>query len=248
MDKPSAVVTVDARPVPVDFVPSRAAVIVVDMQNDFASIGGMFERAGIDIGPIAKIVEPTRVVLDAARAAGVLVVYLKMAFQPDLSDAPPDSPTGLKHLPMHAGDDVVAPDGSPSRILVRDTWNTEIIDELSPQPDDVVLYKHRYSGFFGTELDDVLHEHDIEQLVFVGATTSVCVESTLREAMFRDYHCLVLEDCTAEPIGADTARSNHEASLLVLQLLFASISNSAAFVEAVELISSAVRQDVRLDV
>jgi len=248
MDKPSAVVTVDARPAPVDFIPTRAAVIVVDMQNDFAAPGGMFDRAGIDISSIAKIVEPTRVVLDAARSAGVLVVYLKMAFQPDLSDAPPDSPTGLKHRPMRAGDDVVAPDGSPSRILVRDTWNTEIIDELSPEPDDVELYKHRYSGFFGTELDHVLRAHSVEQLVFVGATTSVCVESTLRDAMFRDYHCLVLEDCPAEPIGADTPRSNHEATLLVLQLLFASISNSAAFVEAMETSSSAVRQDVRLDV
>lgn len=240
MDDRSAAVSVDARPLPVDLVVGRTAVIVVDMQNDFAAPGGMFDRAGIDISSIATIVDPTREVLRAARAAGVLVVYLKMAFLPDLSDAAPDSPTGLKHLPMRAGAEVVAPDGTSSRILVRDTWNTEIIGELRPEPGDVVLYKNRYSGFFGTELDDVLRANDVEHLVFVGATTSVCVESTLRDAMFRDYHCLILEDCTAEPIGADTPRPNHEATLLVLQLLFASVSNSNALVSALASLPTAV--------
>lgn len=240
MDDRSIVVTVDARPAPVELVAGRSAVIVVDMQNDFASPGGMFHRAGVDISAIEAIVEPTRNVLRVARRAGVLVVYLKMAFQPDLSDAPPTSPTGVKHLPMHAGDVVEAPDGSVSRILIRDTWNTEIIEELRPQQGDEVLYKNRYSGFFGTGLDELLRERGIEQLVFVGATTSVCVESTLRDAMFRDYHCLVLEDCTAEPIGADTLRSNHEATLLVLQILFASISNSHALIDALATLPTSV--------
>ena len=240
MDRRSTVVTVDARPAAVELVPSRTAVVVVDMQNDFASPGGMFERAGIDISSIKAIVAPTQDVLHAARAAGMYVVYLKMAFHPDLSDAPLDSPTGLKHLPMRAGHEVEAPDGSPSRILVRDTWNTEIIDELRPGRDDAVVYKHRYSGFFETELDDLLRARDVDRLVFVGATTSVCVESTLRDGMFRDYHCVVLEDCVAEPIGADTSRSNHEATLLVLQLLFASVSNSSAFVDALAAAGSTV--------
>ena len=161
------------------------------------------------------------------------VVYLKMGFRPDLSDTGgPTSPTWIKHLPMQAGADTVAPDGSRSRILVQGTWNTEIVPELAPEPDDVVVEKHRYSGFFGTELDDVLRERGIETLVVVGATTSVCVESTVRDAVFRDYPCLVLEDCTAEPIALDSPRSNHEASLLVLELLFASITDSTALIEA----------------
>lgn len=68
--------------------------------------------------------------------------------------------------------------------------------------------------------------------MFVGATTSVCVESTVRDAMARDFHCLVVEDCVAEPIGADLERSNHDASLLTLQLLFAPISDSDAVIAA----------------
>ena len=65
----------------------------------------------------------------------------------------------------------------------------------------------------------------------VGATTSVCVDSTVRDAMFRDYHCLVVADATAEPIAADAVRSNHEASLLTLELLFASVATSDDLVD-----------------
>ena len=226
-------VTLEARPAPVELRPGRTAVVVVDMQNDFGSVGGMFERAGIDISCIERIVEPIARVLDVARAAGMPVIYLKMAFSPDLADAGyPDSPTWIKHMPMRAGEEVVAPDGSASRILIRDTWNTDIVDALAPQASDIVVHKTRYSGFYNTDLEATMRTQNVETIIFVGATTSVCVESTVRDAMFRDFHCIVLSDCTAEPIGADTARSNHEASLLVLQLLFASISDSDALLAA----------------
>ena len=156
-----------------------------------------------------------------------------MGFSPDLDDAGfPSTPTWLKHAPFHVGDPVAAPNGEPSRILVRDCWNTEIVDELTPQAEDLVLYKTRYSGFYDTALDDVLHEKGIERLIVVGATTSVCVDSTVRDAMFRDYHCLIVSDATAEPIAADASRSNHEASLLTLELLFAHLVTSADLVTA----------------
>ena len=226
-------VTVAAHPRPVTLAPDRAAVIVVDMQNDFGSAGGMFERAGIDISPIQAIVVADCALPRSRPASDLLVVYLKMAFTADLADVGfPDSPTWIKHEPLRAGEAVTAPDGSPSRILVRDTWNTDIVDELAPQRNDIVLYKTRYSGFYGTDLEANLRARGIETIVFVGATTSVCVESTVRDAMFRDFHCLVLSDCTAEPIGADLSRSNHEASLLVLELLFASITTSDAVMTA----------------
>ena len=70
-------------------------------------------------------------------------------------------------------------------------------------------------------------------LLVVGATTSVCVDSTVRDAIFRDFHCLVLEDCTAEPIGATLARSNHDATLLTLELLFANVTNSQSLTSAI---------------
>lgn len=125
-----------------------------------------------------------------------------------------------------------APDWRAGRILVAGTWNTEILPRLAPQAGDVVVSKHRYSGFFQTGLDRVLQERGIVHLVVTGCTRSVCVESTVRDAMFRDYHCVVLGDCTAEPIGDGLPRSNHEASLLTIRLLFGWVSDSARFVEA----------------
>ncbi len=226
---------IEARPAPVSFDAAQTAVLVVDMQNDFGDPDGMFGRAGIDLAGIRATIAPTSRVLAAARRAGIKVVYLKMAFRSDLSDAgAPDAPNWLKHLPMKAGESVVAPDGGPSRIMIRDTWNTDIVDELTPEPDDVVLYKNRYSGFYETELDATLKESGIRNLIFTGCTTSVCVESTVRDAMFRDYHCLLLEDCTAEAIGAGLPRSNHDATLLVIQLLVGWVSDSTAFLKAVE--------------
>ena len=228
-------VEVPADPEAIALNPQASAVIVVDMQNDFGAPGGMFDRAGIDISPIRAVVEPTSRVLAGARRAGMKVIYLKMEFRPDLSDAGgPDSPNWLKHLPLGLGKSLTSPDGSDGGVLVRDTWNTAIIPELAPQPGDIIVSKHRFSGFYATNLDGILKGLDVRQLVFTGCTTSVCVESTVRDAMFRDYRCLVLSDCVAEPIGNDLPRTNHEASLLVIQTLFGWVTTSSEFLKALQ--------------
>jgi ureidoacrylate peracid hydrolase len=227
------IVTLDAKPEPVEIALSRSAVLVVDMQNDFGARGGMFDRAGIDIAPIERVVDPTARVLNAARSVGLTVIYLVMQFSPDLADAgSPGSPNRIKHRPLALGETTAAPNGRTGRILVEGTWNAEILPELTPRQGDLVVPKHRYSGFFETNLDSILRARGIQHLIVTGCTTSVCVESTVRDAMFRDYHCVVLEDCTAEPIGADLPRTNHEASLLSIQLLFGWVSNSDRLIEA----------------
>ena len=212
-------VTVEAKPGPVTMDTARTVALVVDMQNDFGAKGGMFDRAGIDISITRSAIEPTSRVLASVRQAGIPVVYLKQGHRPDLSDlGAADSPHRMKHLAV--GTMVTAPDGRESRILIRDTWNTDILDEIKPEAGDTIIYKTRYSGFYGTELDSVLRARDVKWLIVTGATTSVCVESTVRDAMFRDYRCLLLADCTGEPIGHQFSRSNHEASLLTIQTLF----------------------------
>ena len=119
----------------------------------------MFDQAGIDLSMIQRAVGPTARVLTAARQARIPVVYLKMALRPDLSAAGPmDAPNWIKHLPLAAGKEVQAPDGAVSRILIRGTWNTEILPDLVPQAGDYVLYKHRFSGFYDTELDGILKQ------------------------------------------------------------------------------------------
>jgi ureidoacrylate peracid hydrolase len=229
------VVVIEAQPAPIHIDTTHTAVLVIDMQNDFGAKGGMFDRAGIDISMIQQAVAPTARILTAARQMGIPVVYLKMAFQPDLSDAgPTDAPNWLKHLPLAVGTTVQAPDGTASRILIRDTWNTDILPALTPQEEDIVLYKHRYSGFYDTDLDAILTRCGAKYLLVTGCTTSICVESTIRDAMFRDYSCVLLADCTGEPLGEDFQRSNHEASLFVIQALFGWVSDSVAFLKALE--------------
>lgn len=227
------VVSINAQPGPMEIDLARTAVIVIDMQNDFGSRGGMFDRAGVDISGIQAAVAPTARVLAAARRVGLKVVYLKMGFQADLSDSgPPDSPNRGRHLAFGVGETVSTPNGTTGRILIRDTWNTDIVDELSPEAEDAIVYKHRFSGFYETELHDMLQGFGVRYLIFAGCTTSVCVESTIRDAMFRDYHCLLLEDCTAEPIGDGMPRSNHDASVLLCQVFFGWVSQSSDLLTA----------------
>ena len=142
--------------------------------------------------------------------------------------------TGLKHQAMHLGEAVQAPDGTQSRTLIRDTWNTEIVSELKPHSDDIVIWKNRFSGFYQTELDSVLKRLNAKYVVITGCTTSVCVESTIRDATFRDYSPVLLADCTAEPIGRDLPASNHDASLLLIENLFGWVSHSDHFIKALE--------------
>jgi ureidoacrylate peracid hydrolase len=226
---------ITAKPETIAIDTARTAVIVVDMENDFGSKGGMFDRAGINISMIQNVIKPTSNVLAAARKAGIRIIYLKMAYQPDLSDiGSKESPNRERHLHiMHVGDTITAPDGSKSRILIRNSWGTDIVPELKPQAGDIVLYKTRFSGFYKTQLDSVLKQLGKKYLIITGCTTSVCVESTVRDAMFRDYSPIVLEDCTAEPIGYNFARSNYEASLLTIQRLFGWVSNSNDFINAI---------------
>lgn len=227
-------VTLEARPGPITLDTAKTAVLVIDMQNDFGTKGGMFDRAGIDISGIQSAVAPIARVLTAARRAEMKIVYLKMGYRSDLSDlGAPDSVNRVRHLQLGVGQNVTAPDGSASRTLIRDTWSSDIVAGLEPEADDIVLYKTRFSGFYKTGLDEKLTELGVKHLIVTGCTTSICVESTVRDAMFRDYSCALLADCMSEPIGEDLARSNHEATLLAVETLLGWVSESAHFASAV---------------
>jgi len=227
------VVSIPARPEPIAIDAATTAAIVVDMQNDFCSRGGMFDRAGIDISAARSALQPTARTLGCLRNAGIDIVYLKMGYHPDLSDfGAPDAPNHIKQLRLSVGATITAPDGRQSRILIRDTWNTDIVDELQPQADDLVIYKTRYSGFYQTELDAILKGRGVKALIIVGVSTSVCVESTLRDAMYRDYRCILVSDCVAEPLGRKLPRTNQDASLLVIEVLFGWVTGSSEIIQA----------------
>jgi ureidoacrylate peracid hydrolase len=216
---------IKAVPEPVEIDPSRTALIVIDMQNAFGSEGGMFDKAGIDITGIQQAVAPTAAAVETARRAGIKVVWIKMGFQPDLSDlGAEDVPNGF--LFLHLG----VKDG----VLTRDQWGTDVVDELTPEEGEPVIYKTRFSAFYRTDLDELLRGYDAKHLIITGCTTSICVESTIRDAFFRDYHCILLQDCAAEPMGRNLSRSNHEATVLLVERIFGSVSTSTDFIKAVQ--------------
>jgi ureidoacrylate peracid hydrolase len=230
---PRRVVSIPAKPAPIGIDPAKTAMIVVDMQNDFAAKGGMFDHAGLDISGARAAIPHIQTAMAAARRASIPVIYLKMGFQPDLSDlGAEDSVNRVRHLHFGVGQIAQAPGGRTGRFLIRDTWNTDIVPELEPQQGDIVIYKTRFSGFYGTELNATLKKFDAKYLIFAGLTTCICVDSTVRDAMFRDYLCVLLSDCMSEPIGNQLARSNHDATLLAVETLFGWVSDSNEFVNA----------------
>lgn len=213
-------ITIEAEPEAYSFDPSASAVIAVDLQNDFGAKGGYVDSFGVPLEGTRATIQPIARVLTAARAANIPIVYTKIEFKRDLSNVGgPDSPY-RERLGLGGGD-----------FLIENTWNTEIVAELAPLDGDVIVPKQRYSAFFQTDLDDILRARGITDLVFVGWTTSVCVESTVRDACYRDYRCVILRDCTAEPIGRSQVRTNHEASLYVIQAQFGWVADSHALVD-----------------
>jgi len=228
-----AQIKLEAKPHPIGIDPTAAVVIVVDMQNDFGSKGGLFDHAGVDISSIQNVVPATGRAIAAARTAGMKVIYLKMGFRPDLSDlGSDDAPNRVRHLHFGVGQLMKTPGGEQGRFLVRDTWGTAIVPALTPASGDIEIWKTRFSGFYETELDATLKKLGAIQLIFTGCTTSICVESTVRDAMFRDYQCVLLRDCMAEPIGEKLSRTNHEASLLTIEMLFGWTASSRDFVKS----------------
>ena len=190
----SKVLELKAKPeaISVDF--DRAAIVVVDMQNAFASKGGMLDIAGADVCDAQRVVRTIRDVLAAARRAGMPVVYLQMGYKPDLSNSGgPNSPNWHKELALHLMNQRPELKG---KLLTEGTWDFAIVDELEPEAGDLVIIKTRYSGFAGTTLDSQLRVRGIKYLFFTGIATNVCVESTLRDAYFQDYWPILLGDGT----------------------------------------------------
>lgn len=204
-------VTLATRPQPIDIDLAKTAVICIDMQNAFIREGGMFDLAGWPTKGGREKIEPNRRVLEAARAAGVKVVFVKMSFKPGLTNAGgPDSPSYHKEIGM------VLLRKHPEfaeQSIVQGTWGEQIIDELAPLPGEPVVCKQRYSGFAGTDLDMVLKTLGIRYCLFMGGATNVCVSATLMDAFSLDYWPILIEDAVfsqCPPVTVEAAVWNVE--------------------------------------
>ena len=210
----------NARPEPVEIALERSAMIVVDMQNAFASKGGTLDLDGADLSEAPRVVHTIRSVVDAARAAGVPVVFLQTGYKQDLSNAGgPRSPNSCKETAMRL---MRARPELKGKLLTEGSWDFAMVEELAPQPGDLVITKTRYSGFAGTTLDSQLRVRGIQYLFFAGIAANVCVESTLRDAYFHDYWPILLADGTMAAGG----RSAYEATIFNVESFFGWTTNS----------------------
>lgn len=168
-----------------ELTPDRTALIVVDMQNAFCKPSGSLAGMGIDIGPLAAVIEPCGRLVNAARATGVPVIFTRYVYRPDYRDGG----VLVKHI---------MPGLAEANSLKAGTDDIEIVEELTPLPDEPVIDKNRPSAFYGTQLDSLLSGYDAQSVVVCGVTTNMCVETTIRDASQRDILPYMPKDATGE--------------------------------------------------
>jgi ureidoacrylate peracid hydrolase len=216
-------VTLPARPEPLRVSADETAIIVIDMQNAYASEGGYVDLAGFDISGAAGTIGQIAKVLETARGAGVLVVYLQNGWDPDYVEAGgPGSPNWHKSNALKTMRERPELQG---KLLAKGGWDYALVDSLAPRDGDIVLPKTRYSAFFNSALDSTLRARGIRNIVFVGIATNVCVESTLRDGFHLEYFGVMLEDATHH-LGPDFIQ---QASVYNVEKFFGWVSTVADF-------------------
>ena len=174
--------------------PAHAALLVVDMQNDFCAKGGYIEQTVRgDVSGSEAVANAINPLVDAARARGVPIIWIRATY--DWKDLA--GPQLVKY--REAGFNAVC--------CAEGTWGADWF-MVKPAPGEEIVTKHRYSAFVGTNLDDLLRARRIRSLVVTGVATNVCVDSTLRDGFLRGYYIIVPK----EAVGCGN-QALHEATL-----------------------------------
>ncbi|MEJ1231355.1 MAG: isochorismatase family cysteine hydrolase [Galbitalea sp.] len=171
---------------PFDLPATPTALIVVDMQNWYTKdIPGVEERPGFGREGFRKAVPGVLRLVDAARAAGHMIVYTRYTYMDDFADRL--EPWGRPREPMR---------GITGQLAGE--YANEVIDEITVREGEIVIDKSRPSSFYGTRLEPLLTARGIKNVVVCGVTTNICVETTARDAHQRGYNTFVVEDATGE--------------------------------------------------
>ena len=226
MSQPSDGIVINAEPYEFTCKLDDTALLVIDMQRDFVATGGFGDSLGNDVSNLHDTIEPTRNVLETAREAGIPVIYTREGHAPHLADCPP-SKEERGQLDVGIGDE-----GPMGDVLVRGEEGHEIVPELEPRDDEVVIDKPGKGSFYATDLNLVLRNLGTENLIVTGVTTEVCVHTTIREANDRGYECLMLEDCVGsyfdefQRVGVEMIKAQGG--------IFGWVADSQAFTGAIE--------------
>ncbi|GAA4012946.1 isochorismatase family cysteine hydrolase [Streptomyces plumbiresistens] len=185
--------------------PKRTALIIVDMQNDFGHPDGYLGKMGQDVSAVLGTVPTLVDLVEAARQAGVLVVWTK-------NEA---LPAGRSDSPAWLAFKGTAFELDAPTYTLKDSWGQKFLEPLEPREDEPVVVKYRSSAFDHTALDLILRANGIETVVVCGCATDACVESTARSAAYHDYYTQVASDCVAS-----TRPQMHEDAMRVFELFF----------------------------
>lgn len=185
--------------------PEHAAVVVVDMQNDYLDSKGTTGQAGYDVTFIRSCIKPSAALLDAARRAGVRIVYLMNTVAPDLSTYDGG------WLWSNARERAPGEPRTALRRTIDGTWGHQIVPELTPQPGEYIVKKNRPTGFMHTNLDQVLRSAHVNSVVITGVVTGGCVMATARDASYLNYYTTVVTDCVGQAL-----KSQHDEALAIM--------------------------------
>lgn len=183
--------------------PRTAALIIVDLQNDFCTANGLWHQRGHSLEGITSVVANTADLVAHARHAGVKIIYVQMVMLPNGASL---SPAYLRFIATKTG---LGPDQMGCEL---GSWGAEIVAALAPKAGDIVVQKWRSSGFVGTNLELILRGAGVESVIVCGAATYACVESTIRDAFNKDFYVVEVEDCVG---GFD--QELHDASLQIMR-------------------------------
>ncbi|MDZ7278826.1 pyrimidine utilization protein B [Pantoea eucrina] len=223
-----ATVELPARPEAIALPPTQSALIVVDMQNAYATEGGYLDLAGFDVSTTKPVIANIHKAVTAARRAGIQIIWFQNGWDAEYVEAgDAGSPNFHKSNALKTMRKRPELQGT---LLAKGSWDYALVDELVPQAGDIVLPKPRYSGFFNTPLDSLLRSRGIRHLVFTGIATNVCVESTLRDGFFLEYFGVVLADATHQA-GPPFAQ---QAALFNIETFFGWVSDTETFCEALQ--------------
>ncbi|WP_437609101.1 pyrimidine utilization protein B [Erwinia sp. V71] len=217
-----------ARPEAIAFPPSQSALIVVDMQNAYATTGGYLDLAGFDVSATQPVIEKIHQAVTAAREAGIQIIWFQNGWDEQYVEA-----GGAGSPNFHKSNALKTMRRHPElqgKLLAKGGWDYQLVDELQPQTGDIVLPKPRYSGFFNTPLDSMLRSRGIRHLIFTGIATNVCVESTLRDGFFLEYFGVVLEDATYQA-GPPFAQ---QAAIFNIETFFGWVSDVTTFCQTLQ--------------
>jgi nicotinamidase-related amidase len=201
----------------VAFDPKHTAVVLIEYQNDFTSEGGALHGAVGDVMESTGMLDNTRRLVEAARAAGATIVHAPITFAPGYGE--------LAQHPYGILKGVV-----DSTAFVKGEWGAEIVDSLAPQEGDVVVEgKRGLDTFATTNLDFILRARGITTIALGGFLTNCCVESTMRTGYEKGYQVITLSDCVAA-----TSAEEHQNAIQFDYPMFSEVMTAEAFTEELE--------------